>query len=217
MPGAGSILPGIPFIPFPSSSVQVAAGGIPAAAIAAGAITAAKFAAGAIDANAIADNAIDAGAIAAGAITAAKFAANAIDASAIANGAIDAATFAANAVDATAFAQGAADKVWSTAARSLTDKAGFTLTAGSYSVRASNTQRGTGTITNSTTGTITISSVTTTRAMETYAGASHSATGTANMEDTRIAITAATTITGTRGDNSVSPTTTFGAVVEELF
>lgn len=44
---------------------------------------------------------------------------------------IAAASFAANAIDSNAFAQAAADKVWSTAARALTDKANFTLsTAG---------------------------------------------------------------------------------------
>lgn len=59
-------------------------------------------------------------------------AADVVTAAAIANGAIDAATFAAGAVDATAFAQGAADKVWATAARALTDKAGFALAAAEY-------------------------------------------------------------------------------------
>lgn len=68
--------------------------------VASGGIAAASFAAGAIDAAAIADNAIDAGAIASAAITSAKFGTGAIDA--------------------TAFAQGAADKVWGTAARTLT-------------------------------------------------------------------------------------------------
>jgi hypothetical protein len=68
-------------------------------------------------------------------------AADVITAAAIANGAIDAATFAAGAIDATAFAQGAADKVWLTAARTLTafsfsvtvgtnnDKTGYALSA----------------------------------------------------------------------------------------
>lgn len=59
-------------------------------------------------------------------------AADVVTAAAIANGAIDAPTFAAGAVDATAFAQGAADKVWATAARALTDKAGFALAAAEY-------------------------------------------------------------------------------------
>jgi len=71
-------VPIIPYIPFPSGTVQVAAGGLTAAAIGADAITAAKIADNAIDAGAIADNAIDAGAIAAGALTAAKFAASAL-------------------------------------------------------------------------------------------------------------------------------------------
>lgn len=54
-----------------------------------------------------------------GAITAAKIAADAITAAKVADGALTAAKFAANALDA----------VWSTAARALTDKAGFSLAA----------------------------------------------------------------------------------------
>lgn len=49
---------------------------------------------------------------------------------------ITAAKFAANAISAAAFAQAAADKVWSTATRSITDKAGFSLsTVGNNAVR----------------------------------------------------------------------------------
>ena len=62
----------------------------------------------------------------------AAMSADVVTAAAVANGAIDAATFAAGAIDASAFAQGAADKVWATAARALTDKAGFALAAGEY-------------------------------------------------------------------------------------
>lgn len=78
--------------------------------IATGGITSSSFAAGAINSTAIAPDAIAAAKIASGAITNAKFAA----------GAISSTTFASGAVDATAFAQGAADKVWSSAARTLT-------------------------------------------------------------------------------------------------
>jgi len=49
----------------------------------------------------------------------------------IGTGGIAAASFASGAIDATAFAQGAADKVWATAARSLTDKADFALSSAS--------------------------------------------------------------------------------------
>lgn len=79
---------------------------------------------------AMAADVVTAAAIANGAIDAATFAAGAIDAAAIANGAIDAATFAAGAIDAAAiatdaigaleFSQAAADKVWASAARTLT-------------------------------------------------------------------------------------------------
>lgn len=62
------------------------------------------------------------GAMAAGVITAAAHAAGAIDANAIA----------ADAIGASEFAQAAADKVWATAARALTDKAGFALASAEY-------------------------------------------------------------------------------------
>lgn len=196
MSGFGSVIPGLPFIPFPSSSVQVAAGGITAAAIAAGAITSAKFAANAIDANAIADGAIDAGAIAAAAITAAKFGAGAIDAN--------------------AFAQAAADKVWATAARAITDKAGFTLTAGSYSIRPSSTQRGTQSVASGT-GALTISSVTTTRAQEDYAGdTANTSASTDRQWACYCQLTAATTVTFTRFSASAS-TNTAGVSIIEVF
>jgi hypothetical protein len=138
----------IPYIPFPSGSVGIAAGGLQASSFAAGAITAAKFAAGAIDA------------------------------AAIANGAIDAATFAASAIDAAAFAQAAADKPWATATRALTDKVGFTLTAGSYTIRASSSQRGEANISAGTTVDIAVSSVTLTRAFESMNGWNANTSGT---------------------------------------
>jgi hypothetical protein len=77
-------------------------------------ITAAAIANAAIDAATFAASAIDATAIATGAITAAKFAAGAIDASAIATDAIGSAEF----------AQAAADKMWLSAARTLTTTSG---------------------------------------------------------------------------------------------
>jgi hypothetical protein len=61
------------------------------------------------------------------AVTVGTINANALNAAAIAAGAITAAKFAAGAIDAAAFAQAAADKVWATAVRALTDKAGFSL------------------------------------------------------------------------------------------
>jgi hypothetical protein len=45
---------------------------------------------------------------------------------------VTAAAIAADAIGASEFAQAAADKVWATAARALTDKAGFALAAGEY-------------------------------------------------------------------------------------
>lgn len=68
--------------------------------------------------------------ITAGLITAAAIADGAIDAATFAAGAIDATAIAADAIGSAEFAQAAADKVWATAARALTDKAGFSLSAG---------------------------------------------------------------------------------------
>jgi hypothetical protein len=86
---------------------------------------------GRIDASvgAMAANTVTAAAIAADAITAAKIADGAIDAATFAAGAIDAAAVATDAIGAAEFSQAAADKVWATAARALTDKAGFALSA----------------------------------------------------------------------------------------
>jgi hypothetical protein len=72
-------------------------------------ITAAAIATGAIDTNAMADGSIKAGTFAAGAINTAAIGADAIGAS--------------------EFGQDAADKVWSTPARAITDKAGFSLSS----------------------------------------------------------------------------------------
>lgn len=123
------------------------AGAITAAAFAAGAIDNAAFAvtetltanpaAGGITAASFGAGAIDAAAIAADAITAAKIAAGAIDAATFAAGAIDAAAIATDAIGSAELSQAAADKVWATAARTITggtvttnsDKTGYTLTA----------------------------------------------------------------------------------------
>jgi hypothetical protein len=64
--------------------------------------------------------------------------ANAVDAAAIATGAIDADAMAAGAISAAAFAQAAADKVWATAARALTDKAGFSISGAKTTLDALN-------------------------------------------------------------------------------
>jgi hypothetical protein len=61
-----------------------------------------------------------------------------ITADAIATDAISAAKIAANAIGSSEFAQAAADKVWSTAARALTDKAGFTISGTKQTLDALN-------------------------------------------------------------------------------
>jgi hypothetical protein len=116
--------------------------------------------------------------IASGGITSGSFAAGAITNAAFAANAIDATVLAANAVGASQFTQGAADKVWSTAARTITggtlttnnDKTGYSLTAGSYSIRASSSQRGTVATTAATSGTASISAVTLARIAEGFLG-----------------------------------------------
>lgn len=85
---------------------------------------------GAITAASIASNAIAAAKIATGAITNAKFAAGAIDAAAIASDAITAAKIAADAIGSSEFAQAAADKMWATAARTVTAATNITSTGG---------------------------------------------------------------------------------------
>lgn len=80
------------------------------------------------------------------------------------------------------FAQAAADKVWATAARSLTVTSGFSLAAGSYSIRASSMQRGsTASVTSP--GDVTISSVTTTRAIEVITGLTQNTTSDSLMSN----------------------------------
>jgi len=68
-------------------------------------------------------------------VTAAAIADAAIDAATFAAGAIDAGAIAADAIGASEFAQAAADKVWSTAARTLT-ALGFTLGASDFAANA---------------------------------------------------------------------------------
>jgi hypothetical protein len=102
-----------------SRTVAMDTGVVTAAAVATGAIDADALGADCITEAKIADDAIAAEHIATGAIVAATFGA----------GAIDAAAIAADAIGSSEFAQAAADKVWSTAARALTDKAGFSLAA----------------------------------------------------------------------------------------
>jgi hypothetical protein len=67
--------------------------------------------------------------VASGGITATSIATDAIGADEIAADAIGASEVATDAIGSAEFAQAAADKAWSTAARALTDKAGFSLAA----------------------------------------------------------------------------------------
>ncbi len=130
---------------------------ITAGSFAVGAVTPGAFAAGAMDSNAFAQSAADkvwgtvtraltdktGYSLAAGAISNGTFTAGAISNTTLANGTLSTATFApgaitnglfaTGAVDGNALAQSAADKVWNSASRSVTDKAGFGLATGAIS------------------------------------------------------------------------------------
>jgi hypothetical protein len=98
------------------------------------------------------------------------------------------------------------------------DKTGYSLTAGSYSTRASSTQRGTVTIAAADlTATAAISSVTTTRAHETYSGQLTSADAGEHLVQARMDLTNATTITATRWVQSGVNAITVGFTVPEYF
>ena len=93
-------------------------------------------------------------------------------------------------------------------------KTGFSLTAGSYQVRASSTQRGT--ITGSGTSTTgAVSSVTTTRAFEVRNGNTSTIVD-GNLAEgiTRLTLTNATTVTAAKNTGTVTASTDFA--VEEL-
>ena len=94
------------------------------------------------------------------------------------------------------------------------DKTGYSLTAGSYSVRASSTQRAL--ITDSIAGpTATISSVTTTRAQEVLCGVNGLNAAGDFREIYRMRLTAATTITANKSGTANQSDLTF--TVQELF
>ena len=77
----------------------------------------------------VSDGSITSATIATNAIGADEIAADAIGASELAAGAIGASEIGTDAIGADEFAQGAADKAWTSSSRSITDKAGFSLTS----------------------------------------------------------------------------------------
>ena len=83
-------------------------------------------------------------------------------------------------------------------------KTGFSLTAGSYSVRASSNQRAVFTVADTTSSnTSAVSSVTTTRAFLGWTGGSYNTTATDPQDYMgRVTLTNATTVTGNRNDVS---------------
>lgn len=99
-------------------------------------------------------------------------------------------------------------------------KTGFSLTAGSYVVRASSTQTGTVTLQSATSGTASISSVTTTRAKSDHQGLSenYAASDRLNQLFARSALSAATTVTVTKASGGAGEVACVTAVdVMELF
>lgn len=97
------------------------------------------------------------------------------------------------------------------------DKTGYSLTAGSYSVRASSNQRGTITTTgNPAIGSALISSVTTTRAKEIHNGPTPASNNELCLA--RITLSGATTVSATgAGDSASGQSATVSWTVEELF
>ena len=87
----------------------------------------------------------------------------------------------------------------------VSDKTGFSLTAGSYSVRASSMQRGVIQVTSAFSGTATVSSVTTTRAQCAQQGERYDTTGQdVYQQKCDLVLTNATTVTATRGGNDAN-------------
>ena len=99
-------------------------------------------------------------------------------------------------------------------------KTGFSLTAGSYSVRASSTQHSYANIADATdTGTTTVSSVTNTRAFLTSNAQSKGGTTSTDpaLYNGRITLTNSTTVTATRGSNGAGGNVPCGFALMELF
>lgn len=86
------------------------------------------------------------------------------------------------------------------------DKTGYSLTAGSYVVRASSSQRGTIALAGVATNTAAVSSVTTTRAMLTN-GSGYTTSASATDVPVMLDLTSATVVTATKGD---APDSSFG-------
>ena len=97
-------------------------------------------------------------------------------------------------------------------------KTGFSLTAGSYSVRASSLQTGTLLLASATSNTAAVSSVTVTRAKVLQSGFSSDDAASANwpVYYPRMILTNATTVTGNRNTGGAINTTQV-YTVEELF
>jgi hypothetical protein len=94
-------------------------------------------------------------------------------------------------------------------------KTGFSLTAGSYSVHASNNQRGTIVISSGTSNTAALSSVTTSRTMLHHAGQSYNNTTGIDSSIGRLTLTSSILATATR--DGASSTCTVEYTAEETY
>ena len=101
-------------------------------------------------------------------------------------------------------------------ASTVSDKTGYTLTAGSYSVRASAVQTAILAVTGASSNTSAISSVTTTRTVLGFLGfLADSTSGNFAVSSPRITLTNATTVTGNK--ETATNKTELSFVVLELF
>lgn len=90
------------------------------------------------------------------------------------------------------------------------DKTGYSLTAGSYAIRASSTQRSTILVSGAASATAAISSVTTTRAVLQFLGCTSTTASVANDRmHSRVDLTNATTVTATKGTTNDDSTAGF--------
>ena len=101
------------------------------------------------------------------------------------------------------------------------DKTGYSLTAGSYSIRASSVQRGTISIASATSATASLSAVTMARAVEAFAGswlneAEGSGGNAFKNSISYLQLTSTTVVTATRGTADANGTTV-GFTVAEYF
>lgn len=99
-----------------------------------------------------------------------------------------------------------ANAIWNRATRSITDKAGFSLTAGSYALHATSNQRAVITVNSAVSNTAAISTVTVTRTSLDYLGQKTHATSGLDTASVYLTLTSSIVVTATSdgvGTNTV--------------